>query len=46
MLGITNEFKPRFLRKYADLHSVITGAVGKYVDDIKAREFPNAEEKY
>jgi 3-methyl-2-oxobutanoate hydroxymethyltransferase len=46
MLGITNEFKPRFLRKYADLHTVITNAVGSYVDDIKARAFPNADEKY
>lgn len=46
MLGITKEFKPRFLRRYADLHSVITGAVGKYVEDVKARDFPNQEEKY
>ena len=46
MLGITREFKPRFLRRYADLHSVITGAIGKYVEDVKAREFPNQEEKY
>lgn len=46
MLGITNEFKPRFLRRYADLHSVVTGAVGKYIEDVKARQFPNEEEKY
>ncbi len=46
MLGITKEFKPRFLRRYADLHSVITGAIGNYVEDVKAREFPNQEEKY
>ena len=46
MLGITKDFKPRFLRRYAELHSVITGAIGKYVEDVKAKEFPNQEEKY
>ncbi len=46
MLGITKEFKPRFLRRYADLHTVITDAVGKYIGDIKSREFPNDKEKY
>lgn len=46
MLGITQEFKPRFLRRYADLHSIITGAVGKYVEDVKARDFPSQEEMY
>jgi 3-methyl-2-oxobutanoate hydroxymethyltransferase len=46
MLGITNEFKPRFLRKYADLHGIITGAVGKYIEDVKAKDFPNQDEKY
>jgi len=46
MLGITQEFTPRFLRRYADLNAIITGAVEKYVDDVKAKEFPNEEEKY
>lgn len=46
MLGISQEFKPRFLRRYADLNTIITGAVNKYVEDVKAREFPNADEKY
>lgn len=46
MLGITKEFKPRFLRRYADLNGVITQAVGKYVDDVKAKDFPNQDEKY
>jgi 3-methyl-2-oxobutanoate hydroxymethyltransferase len=46
MLGISQEFKPRFLRRYADLNSIITGAVNKYVEDVKAKDFPNAEEKY
>ncbi len=46
MLGITHEFKPRFLRRYADLNEVITSAVGQYVADVKAVNFPGAEEKY
>lgn len=46
MLGITTEFKPRFLRRYADLSTVITKAVNKYVEDVKAKDFPNQEEKY
>lgn len=46
MLGINKEFKPRFLRRYADLHTVITDAVTHYVNDVKAKEFPSEEEKY
>ncbi|NOT74588.1 MAG: 3-methyl-2-oxobutanoate hydroxymethyltransferase [Cyclobacteriaceae bacterium] len=46
ILGITKEFKPRFLRRYADLDTVITGALNKYVDDVKTKSFPNQEEKY
>ena len=46
MLGITKEFKPRFLRRYADLHGVITGAVNKYVEDVKGKSFPSKEEMY
>jgi 3-methyl-2-oxobutanoate hydroxymethyltransferase len=46
MLGINNEFKPRFLRKYADLHSVILQAVNHYISDVKSRDFPNQSESY
>jgi 3-methyl-2-oxobutanoate hydroxymethyltransferase len=46
MLGITQEFKPRFLRRYADLNAIITGAVSQYVADVKAKDFPNKDEKY
>jgi 3-methyl-2-oxobutanoate hydroxymethyltransferase len=46
MLGITQEFKPRFLRRYADLSNIVTGAVQQYVSDVKAKDFPNADEKY
>lgn len=46
MLGITQEFKPRFLRRYADLNTIITDAIHKYVADVKARTFPDEKEKY
>ena len=46
MLGINKEFNPRFLRRYADLHDVITSAVEKYVADIKSQNFPNEKESY
>jgi 3-methyl-2-oxobutanoate hydroxymethyltransferase len=46
MLGITKEFKPRFLRRYADLDTIVKGAVGQYVNDVKSKGFPNNEEKY
>jgi 3-methyl-2-oxobutanoate hydroxymethyltransferase len=46
MLGITKEFKPRFLRRYADLDNVVTNAVTNYVKDVKAKDFPNQDEKY
>lgn len=46
LLGITNQFKPRFLRKYADLHSIITDAVTHYVDDVKKKQFPSESEAY
>lgn len=46
MLGINNEFKPRFLRKYANLHEVMTGAIQNYISDVKAKSFPNESEQY
>lgn len=46
MLGITQDFKPRFLRAYADLNSVISEAVEHYIKDVKDGEFPNEKESY
>lgn len=46
MLGINTEFKPRFLRQYLNLHEQITGAVQQYINDVKRKDFPNAEEQY
>ncbi|GAB2530229.1 3-methyl-2-oxobutanoate hydroxymethyltransferase [Rufibacter soli] len=46
LLGITKEFKPRFLRRYAELHETITEAVTSYIKDVKSQDFPSAEEAY
>jgi 3-methyl-2-oxobutanoate hydroxymethyltransferase len=46
MLGINKEFKPRFLRRYADLHSVVSDAVKNYINDIKTGKFPSESESY
>ncbi len=46
MLGITQDFKPRFLRQYADLNQVMSDAVKNYVSDIKSKDFPNEKESY
>jgi 3-methyl-2-oxobutanoate hydroxymethyltransferase len=46
MLGITTEFKPRFLRQYLNMHEQITGAVQQYIGDVKSRSFPNESEQY
>lgn len=46
MLGLNKEFNPRFLRRYADLNSVMTDAVQNYIKDVKSKDFPNEEEQY
>lgn len=46
MLGINQGFSPRFLRRYADLASVMNSAISRYVDDVKTSDFPNASEQY
>lgn len=46
MLGINKNFSPKFLRRYADLHSIITEAVKNYIRDIKTQDFPNQNESY
>ncbi len=46
MLGITQEFKPRFLRQYADLSTIMTEAVENYIKDVKGNDFPNEKESY
>jgi 3-methyl-2-oxobutanoate hydroxymethyltransferase len=46
MLGINTEFRPRFLRRYLDLFSSVTGAVQQYISDVKNVSFPNEQEQY
>lgn len=46
MLGMTHEFNPRFLRRYADLHEGMTNAFKQYNLDVKSKDFPNESEQY
>ncbi len=46
MLGMNNEFSPRFLRRYSNLYDIMTGAIGQYVTDVKSADFPNEKEQY
>jgi 3-methyl-2-oxobutanoate hydroxymethyltransferase len=46
MLGMTHEFSPRFLRRYLHLYDEISGAVSRYVEDVKTLDFPNSGEQY
>jgi 3-methyl-2-oxobutanoate hydroxymethyltransferase len=46
MLGINKEFSPRFLRRYAQLHDVMTQAFRQYTADVKAGKFPASDESY
>ncbi|MGE4346373.1 MAG: 3-methyl-2-oxobutanoate hydroxymethyltransferase [Flavobacteriaceae bacterium] len=46
MLGMNHEFNPRFLRRYLNLYEQMTAAIGQYVSDVKAVNFPNESEQY
>ena len=46
MLGITKDFSPRFLRRYADLGDTINNAVKQYITDVRSGNFPSEEESY
>jgi 3-methyl-2-oxobutanoate hydroxymethyltransferase len=46
MLGITQDFSPRFLRRYANLDEIIGNAVRRYVDDVKTHDYPSDKEQY
>ena len=46
MLGINMGFSPRFLRRYADLGTIVEDAVGNYIKDVKSKDFPNENEQY
>ncbi len=46
MLGMTKDFSPRFLRRYADLNTIMTDAFKQYIQDVKTLNFPNEKEQY
>ncbi len=46
MLGLTQDFSPRFLRRYANLQGIMNEAIQHYVDDVKSGDFPNEREQY
>ena len=45
-LGLTTDFHPRFVRRFARLDETITDAVQTYVDSVRTRSFPNEDESY
>lgn len=46
MMGMNKEFSPKFLRRYADLHTIMTEATQNYIHDIKGKKFPEKSESY
>jgi 3-methyl-2-oxobutanoate hydroxymethyltransferase len=46
MIGLTKGFKPRFLRQYLNLYDGILDAAKSYINDVKAKDFPNEKEQY
>lgn len=46
MLGINNEFSPRFLRKYNNLYEQMMNAFQDYIRDVRSGDFPNEKEQY
>jgi 3-methyl-2-oxobutanoate hydroxymethyltransferase len=46
MLGMNKGFKPKFLRRYANLHEVMTEAVEHYISDVRGGDYPNADEQW
>jgi 3-methyl-2-oxobutanoate hydroxymethyltransferase len=46
MLGITQKFSPRFLRRYHNLSEEIQGSVRAYINDVKSQDFPSEREQY
>jgi 3-methyl-2-oxobutanoate hydroxymethyltransferase len=46
MLGITQEFKPKFLRQYLNLNEEINNAVKQYISDVNSQDYPHESEQY
>ena len=46
MLGMNQEFNPRFLRRYLNLQDTIIKAINQYHNDVKNGDFPDSKEQY
>ena len=46
LLGMDDEFQPRFVKQYADLSTVIRGAVGEYIEEVRSGAFPTPEHSF
>lgn len=46
LIGLSSEFNPRFIRRYADVGKIMTNAIKNYIKDIKSLDFPNKDEQY
>lgn len=46
MMGMSTTFRPRFVRRYAEMHDVMTSAVQSYITDVRSKDFPSTEESY
>ncbi|WP_426480147.1 3-methyl-2-oxobutanoate hydroxymethyltransferase [Chryseobacterium sp. R2ACT005] len=46
VMGMNKDFSPKFLRRYADLYTVMTEAAQHYIDDVKTMNFPAKTESY
>ena len=46
MIGLTQDFSPRFLRRYANVEAIMNEAIEHYVEDVKSGDFPNLKEQY
>ena len=46
LLGIFDEFEPKFVRRYAQIAQEMEKAVGNYIKDVESRDFPSKDESY
>ncbi|NDP21558.1 MAG: 3-methyl-2-oxobutanoate hydroxymethyltransferase [Paludibacter sp.] len=46
MVGLTQDFSPRFLRRYANIQNIMHQAIEHYIEDVKSGDFPNQKEQY
>jgi 3-methyl-2-oxobutanoate hydroxymethyltransferase len=46
MLGLFDDFTPKFVKRFADLKSVMTGAVESFVKEVREQKFPSEEHSF